>query len=405
MIFGILNLCAQAIKSACESTINTNNTNQNIATETYPEPHRDPKTGKIIIENYKLYNDDVKNYGASQAQKWVKQGKYNLTPEELEEQHKEFEKKWEHLYSIGNREEERKKINEEKLQWKREERQRREDSLIRHKNELEKKQKIISERQSLNDDCRKTLLEVGYDSVSLQYVEASCTNNYSKWIVSTKKTDEDYLACFISVKTQGLTYNKSHTLVKMLANILATVDIANVNERNANIKDFLNNNGLRLCYPHQEFEIINDYLTIPIFFDDDEVILKFYTSKSSNVKLDFDSMEGHQFEYFCANVLKGNNFKDICVTQGSGDQGIDIIAYKDGIKYGIQCKCYSSDIGNKAVQEVFAGKTFYECHIGIVLTNRYFTKSAIDLAKKNGIVLWDRKMLLKLIENAEKGLE
>lgn len=69
-------------------------------TETYPEPHKDPKSGKIIIENYKLYNEDVKNHGAYQAQKWVKQGKYNLTPEELEEQHKEFEKKWEYLYSL-----------------------------------------------------------------------------------------------------------------------------------------------------------------------------------------------------------------------------------------------------------------------------------------------------------------
>ena len=101
--------------------------------------------------------------------------------------------------------------------------------------------------------------------------------------------------------------------------------------------------------------------------------------------------------------MKGNGFNNICVTQGSGDQGIDIIAYKDGIKYGIQCKCYSSDIGNKAVQEVFAGKTFYECHIGIVLINQYFTKSAIELAKKDGIVLWDRKMLLKLIENANEN--
>lgn len=403
MIFGLLNLCAQAIKSACESAINTNNTQnqKNIETETYPEPHRDPKTGKICIENCNLYHEDVKNYGSYQARKWVKQGRYNLTPEELEEQHREYEKQWAHLYSLVNGEEERKQ-KEEQQQKRREESEKRKQEY----------QKIASERQSLNDDCRKVLLETGYDSISLKYAEVptfsyttNYPNSYSEWIVSAKKANEDYSACFLSVKSQGLIYEKSHALVKILANILATVDIANVNERNATIKDFLNNNELKLCYPNQDFEIINDYLTIPTFFENDEIILKFYTSKSSNVKLDFDSMEGHQFEYFCANVLKGNGFKDICVTQGSGDQGIDIIAYKDGIKYGIQCKCYSSDIGNKAVQEVFAGKTFYECHIGIVLTNRYFTKSAIDLAKKDGIVLWDRKMLLTLIENAEKGLE
>ena len=114
---------------------------------------------------------------------------------------------------------------------------------------------------------------------------------------------------------------------------------------------------------------------------------------------DFDLMEGHEFEYFCAELLKNNGYENVNVTQGSGDQGIDIIAYKDGIKYGIQCKCYTSDIGNKAVQEVFAGKAFYECHVGVVLTNRFFTKSAIELAKKDGIILWDRNKLLELIEN------
>lgn len=74
-------------------------------------------------------------------------------------------------------------------------------------------------------------------------------------------------------------------------------------------------------------------------------------------------MDGHTFEYFCAEVLSLNGFSDVEVTQGSRDQGVDIIAYKDDIKYGIQCKCYSSDIGNKAVQEVYAGKNFYNLMI------------------------------------------
>lgn len=114
----------------------------------------------------------------------------------------------------------------------------------------------------------------------------------------------------------------------------------------------------------------------------------------------FDNMEGHDFEYFCAGVLEKNKFVHVEVTKGSGDQGIDIIAYKDGIKYGIQCKCYSSDIGNKAVQEVIAGKKFYNCHVGAVLTNRYFTRSAKELAEKTGILLWDREHLEKLIHNS-----
>jgi hypothetical protein len=67
--------------------------------EKYPEPHRD-KNGKIIIENSKLYKEDCLKYGAVQAQKWVKQGKYNLTPEELVEEHERISKEMEKLYGL-----------------------------------------------------------------------------------------------------------------------------------------------------------------------------------------------------------------------------------------------------------------------------------------------------------------
>ena len=59
-----------------------------------------------------------------------------------------------------------------------------------------------------------------------------------------------------------------------------------------------------------------------------------------------DSMEGHDFEYWCADLLRKNGYENVEVTPGSGDQGIDVLAEKDGIKYAIQCKCYSKDLGN-----------------------------------------------------------
>ena len=67
--------------------------------EKYPEPHRD-SDGKIIIENSQLYYDDIKNHGAYQAQKWVQQGKYNLTPEELKKEYARIKAKYEYLYSL-----------------------------------------------------------------------------------------------------------------------------------------------------------------------------------------------------------------------------------------------------------------------------------------------------------------
>lgn len=113
----------------------------------------------------------------------------------------------------------------------------------------------------------------------------------------------------------------------------------------------------------------------------------------------YDQLDGYDFEKYCTEVLGNNNFYNIELTPGSGDQGIDIIAYKDGIKYGIQCKRYSSDVGNFAVQEAFSGKVFYNCHVAVVLTNRYFTRSAKELAEKNGVLLWDRDKLDSMISN------
>lgn len=70
----------------------------------YPVPHRDATSGKTIIENEELYREDVIEHGAYQAQKWVKQGKYNLNVEELEIVQLQIERKYQHLYSIGSSE-------------------------------------------------------------------------------------------------------------------------------------------------------------------------------------------------------------------------------------------------------------------------------------------------------------
>ena len=108
---------------------------------------------------------------------------------------------------------------------------------------------------------------------------------------------------------------------------------------------------------------------------------------------DFDLMEGHDFEYYCAELLRKNGFQEVEVTRGSGDYGIDILAEKEGVTYAIQCKCYTSPVGVKAVQEAYAGRDYYDRMVGAVLTNQYFTQPAVDAARKLKILLWDRDYL------------
>lgn len=121
---------------------------------------------------------------------------------------------------------------------------------------------------------------------------------------------------------------------------------------------------------------------------------------TGNAKLDaamavVDAMDGHDFEQFCAEILERCGYRNIHVTKGTGDQGVDVIAIKNGVRHAFQCKRYSSKLGNKPVQEVHTGKQFYSCQKGVVITNSYFTRGAEDAARRVGVELWDRDTLIR----------
>lgn len=115
----------------------------------------------------------------------------------------------------------------------------------------------------------------------------------------------------------------------------------------------------------------------------------------------YEEMEGHEFEYFCAELLEKRGFVDVEVTKGSGDYGVDILAEKDGVTYAIQCKRYEHPVGVKAVQEAYAGRDYYDRMVGAVLTNQYFTTPAVEAAKKLKILLWDGGYLESMMEEEE----
>jgi restriction system protein len=90
-------------------------------------------------------------------------------------------------------------------------------------------------------------------------------------------------------------------------------------------------------------------------------------------------MRGEDFERFLADVLTTVGYEVDMMGQ-SGDQGVDLIAVKDGIRVAVQAKGYAGSVGNFAVQEVYAGMAHYACHACAVITNSSFTASAVSLA-------------------------
>lgn len=115
-------------------------------------------------------------------------------------------------------------------------------------------------------------------------------------------------------------------------------------------------------------------------------------------KIEFENITtGTEFELYLKKLYIRLGYI-VELTKTTGDQGADLILYKDGLKTVVQAKFYSSKVGNKAVQEVVGAIKFYDADYGIVVTNNLFTKSAIELAEVNNIELIDKSRLDELRE-------
>lgn len=110
-----------------------------------------------------------------------------------------------------------------------------------------------------------------------------------------------------------------------------------------------------------------------------------------------DLLSGTQFEGFLAKLFTkmGHTAE---VTKTSGDQGGDLIISKGNKKTVVQAKRYSDKVGNSAIQEAVTAIRYYDCNNAMVVTTNYFTKSAIELANSNNVVLTDRDYLEELLE-------
>jgi len=99
-----------------------------------------------------------------------------------------------------------------------------------------------------------------------------------------------------------------------------------------------------------------------------------------------EAMTPTEFEQFCAAQLRSSGW-DARVTQASGDQGVDVIATKNGKKLVVQCKLYGRPVGNKAVQEISAARLHEAADFAAVVSNQRYTPAACRLAQTNGVAL------------------
>ena len=109
---------------------------------------------------------------------------------------------------------------------------------------------------------------------------------------------------------------------------------------------------------------------------------------SNNTKIDsnINYKKGLKFENFCLQKLESQGW-EVKQTPASGDQGVDLIASINDLRLCIQCKDHQKAIGNKAVQEVYAGKKYWLGTHAILISKSGFTKSAQKLASSSNVIL------------------
>ena len=100
------------------------------------------------------------------------------------------------------------------------------------------------------------------------------------------------------------------------------------------------------------------------------------------------SQAGQAYEIACARRLKREGYTDVRLTPATGDFGADIVAtHPKGFRVCFQCKYYSSNVGEDAVQEVISAVHYYHADAGAVLTNADFTPKARELAREANVAL------------------
>lgn len=103
-----------------------------------------------------------------------------------------------------------------------------------------------------------------------------------------------------------------------------------------------------------------------------------------------------EFEEYIGILYKKMGFYSE-VTQYSNDKGVDVVLFKDSVKYVIQCKRYKGTVGSPEIQKFIGAMEHAKADRGIFVTTGMFSFEAEKMASEHPIELVNRISLSKLI--------
>lgn len=116
-------------------------------------------------------------------------------------------------------------------------------------------------------------------------------------------------------------------------------------------------------------------------------------------------MKPEEFEEHIADIFDKMGY-DTNLTPKSYDYGVDIIATNKDEKIAIQVKMYETrPVNYKDIMYLYAGKDYYDCNKGLLITTGSCDPLAVSVANKLGIEIQENFVTtnIQAISNKDKG--
>lgn len=97
-----------------------------------------------------------------------------------------------------------------------------------------------------------------------------------------------------------------------------------------------------------------------------------------------------ELEQSWVDFLQSQGFGFVRLVSGSIDQGLNVVAEKNGMHFAIHCINRSQPVEEGSVWDVLSLAEARGCERSIVMSNARFTEAAQTLAEENRVELWDR---------------
>lgn len=136
----------------------------------------------------------------------------------------------------------------------------------------------------------------------------------------------------------------------------------------------------------------------------DELIRVIEFNYADELRVDARSLgTWEEYEKYCAQKFLDAGWNATMTPRG-GDQGVDVVAEKKAIRVAVQCKKQVKPVGNRAVQEIVAGRNYYAATFAVVVAPNGFTTAAVQLANSNSVQLLHHQELEGFIERLTRDI-